>query len=63
MLTTQYAKALPVVRFNAAGPGYTATDLNGHSGPQTVSEGLVRRYRNAPSVSTGTVVLTFSWAA
>jgi NAD(P)-dependent dehydrogenase (short-subunit alcohol dehydrogenase family) len=39
MLTTQYAKALPGIRFNAADPGYTATDLNGHSGPQTVTEG------------------------
>jgi NAD(P)-dependent dehydrogenase (short-subunit alcohol dehydrogenase family) len=39
MLTTQYAKALPGIRVNAADPGYTATDLNGHSGPQTVTEG------------------------
>jgi len=39
MLTTQYAKAVPDVRFNAADPGYTATDLNGHTGPQTVTEG------------------------
>ncbi|GAA5143581.1 SDR family NAD(P)-dependent oxidoreductase [Nocardioides marinquilinus] len=39
MLTTQYAKAFPDVRVNAADPGYTATDLNGHSGPQTVTEG------------------------
>lgn len=39
MLTTQYAKALPDIRINAADPGYTATDLNRHSGPQTVSEG------------------------
>jgi NAD(P)-dependent dehydrogenase (short-subunit alcohol dehydrogenase family) len=39
MLTTQYAKALPDVRVNAADPGYTATDLNGNSGPQTVTEG------------------------
>ncbi|MEV6867895.1 SDR family NAD(P)-dependent oxidoreductase [Streptosporangium subroseum] len=39
MLTTQYAKALPEVRVNAADPGYTATDFNGHSGPQTVTEG------------------------
>ncbi|MGH3234125.1 MAG: SDR family NAD(P)-dependent oxidoreductase, partial [Streptosporangiaceae bacterium] len=30
MLTTQYAKALPGIRFNAAEPGYTATGLNGH---------------------------------
>ena len=39
MLTTQYAKALTDVRVNAADPGYTATDLNGNSGPQTVTEG------------------------
>ena len=39
MLTMQYAKVLPGIRFNAADPGYTATDLNGHSGTQTVSEG------------------------
>ncbi|MEV4349789.1 SDR family NAD(P)-dependent oxidoreductase [Actinoplanes sp. NPDC049596] len=39
MLTNQYAKALPDVRVNAADPGYTATDFNGHSGPQTVTEG------------------------
>jgi NAD(P)-dependent dehydrogenase (short-subunit alcohol dehydrogenase family) len=39
MLTTQYAKGLPGIRINAADPGYTATDLNGHSGPQTVTEG------------------------
>ncbi len=39
MLTTQYAKALPALRINAVDPGYTATDLNGHSGTQTVTEG------------------------
>ena len=39
MLTTQYAKGLKGIRVNAADPGYTATDLNGHSGPQTVTEG------------------------
>ena len=39
MLTTQYAKALPDIRFNAADPGYTATDLNHHTGHQTVTEG------------------------
>ena len=39
MLTTQYAKALADVKVNAADPGYTATDFNGHSGPQTVTEG------------------------
>ncbi|RKH11599.1 SDR family NAD(P)-dependent oxidoreductase [Corallococcus sp. CA053C] len=39
MLTTQYARALPGIRVNAVDPGYTATDLNGHSGPQTLREG------------------------
>ena len=39
MMTAQYAKAIPEVRFNAADPGYTATDLNGHSGHQTVTAG------------------------
>ena len=39
MLTTQYAKAIPEVRFNAADPGYTATGFNGHRGTQTVTEG------------------------
>ena len=39
MLTVQYAKAFPGLRINAADPGCTATDLNGHSGPQTVEKG------------------------
>ncbi|HEX4357699.1 MAG TPA: SDR family oxidoreductase [Pseudonocardia sp.] len=39
MITSQYAKALPEFRVNAVDPGYTATDLNGHSGPQTVEQG------------------------
>ena len=39
MLTTQYAKALPDIRINAADPGYTATDLNDNRGFQSVTEG------------------------
>jgi NAD(P)-dependent dehydrogenase (short-subunit alcohol dehydrogenase family) len=39
MLTNQYAKAYPDIRINAVDPGYTATDLNNHSGSQTVQEG------------------------
>ena len=39
MITTQYAKALPEFRVNAADPGYTATDLNANQGHQTVEEG------------------------
>ncbi|MEU0130566.1 SDR family NAD(P)-dependent oxidoreductase [Streptomyces sp. NPDC006289] len=39
MVTSQYAKAYPGIRFNAVDPGYTATDLNAHSGPRSVEEG------------------------
>ena len=39
MLTLIYAQFLPEVRVNVVDPGYTATDFNGHSGPQTVIEG------------------------
>jgi NAD(P)-dependent dehydrogenase (short-subunit alcohol dehydrogenase family) len=39
MLTTMYAGALDDIHINAVDPGYTATDLNGHTGLQTVSEG------------------------
>jgi len=62
MLTTQYAKALPGVRFNAADPGYTATDLNGHSGHQTVTEGtdaIVTLATEAPSAGTGRFIDRF----
>ena len=56
MLTTQYARALPGVRVNAADPGYTATDFNGHSGPQTVAEGtdaIVSLATEGPDAGTG----------
>jgi NAD(P)-dependent dehydrogenase (short-subunit alcohol dehydrogenase family) len=39
MISSQYARALPHIRINAVDPGYTATDLNGNSGTQTVTEG------------------------
>ena len=39
MIANQYAKALPDVRVASVDPGYTATDLNGHSGYQSVTEG------------------------
>lgn len=38
-ITVQYAKAFPGMRVNAVEPGYTATDLNGRTGTQTVEEG------------------------
>lgn len=56
MLTTQYARALPGIRVNAADPGYTATDFNGHSGPQTVAEGtdaIVALATEGPDGGTG----------
>ena len=59
MLTTQYARALPDIRVNAADPGYTATDLNGHSGPQTVAEGtdaIVALATEGPDAGTGRFV-------
>jgi NAD(P)-dependent dehydrogenase (short-subunit alcohol dehydrogenase family) len=41
MVTALYAKELrdTPVKVNAANPGYTATDLNGHSGFRSVAEG------------------------
>ncbi|GAA1426897.1 SDR family NAD(P)-dependent oxidoreductase [Microlunatus lacustris] len=39
MITSQYAKFLDGVRVVAVDPGYTATDLNGHAGPQSITEG------------------------
>jgi NAD(P)-dependent dehydrogenase (short-subunit alcohol dehydrogenase family) len=57
MLTTMYAKGLPGMRVNAVDPGYTATDLNGHSGPQSVSEGtdaIVAMAQVGPAGPTGT---------
>ncbi|NKZ01957.1 SDR family NAD(P)-dependent oxidoreductase [Nocardiopsis alborubida] len=59
MLTTQYAKALGDVRFNAVDPGHTATDLNGHSGTQTVTEGtdaIVTLATEDPSAGTGRII-------
>jgi NAD(P)-dependent dehydrogenase (short-subunit alcohol dehydrogenase family) len=66
MLTTQYAKALPEIRFNAADPGYTATDLNGNSGTQTVTEGtdaIVTLATEDPSAGTGRFIDRFGPAA
>jgi NAD(P)-dependent dehydrogenase (short-subunit alcohol dehydrogenase family) len=59
MITTQYAKAFPQIRINAVDPGYTATDLNGHSGTQSVEEGadaIVAMATIGPSGATGTFV-------
>jgi NAD(P)-dependent dehydrogenase (short-subunit alcohol dehydrogenase family) len=66
MLTTQYAKALPGIRFNVADPGYTATDLNRHSGTQTVTEGtdaIVTLATEDPSAGTGRFIDRFGLVA
>lgn len=57
MLTVQYARALPKLRINVVEPGYTATDLNGNRGHQTVEEGteiIVRMATVGPEGPTGT---------
>ena len=47
MLTVQYARAVPEVRFNAVEPGYTATELGGadnsHGRPVEVSARVIVR--------------------
>jgi NAD(P)-dependent dehydrogenase (short-subunit alcohol dehydrogenase family) len=51
-VTVQYAKAFPAIRINAVDPGYTATDLNGRTGTQTVAEGaeiIVRMAQTGPA--------------
>lgn len=58
-ITIQFAKAFPGIRINAVEPGYTNTDLNGHTGTQTVEEGaeiIVRMAQLAPDDPTGTFV-------
>ena len=49
MLTVQLAYELrdTAIKVNSADPGYTATDLNGHRGTQTVAEGAVEIVRLA----------------
>ncbi|MET9409738.1 SDR family NAD(P)-dependent oxidoreductase [Streptomyces sp. NPDC002935] len=56
MITVQYAKAFPGIRINAVEPGYTATDLNGNTGTQTVEQGaeiIVRMARIGRDGPTG----------
>jgi NAD(P)-dependent dehydrogenase (short-subunit alcohol dehydrogenase family) len=56
MITSQYAKAFPQMRINAVDPGYTATDLNGNRGTQSVEEGadvIARMAKVAASGPTG----------
>ncbi len=58
MLTVQYAKSLPGIKFNAVEPGFTATDLTPFSGAgQPVEQGaevIVRMATIGPDGPTGT---------
>jgi NAD(P)-dependent dehydrogenase (short-subunit alcohol dehydrogenase family) len=49
MLTVQLGYLLrdTAIKVNSADPGYTATDLNGHRGPQTIPEGAAEAIRLA----------------
>ena len=49
MMTVIFADALQdtPIKVNAADPGYTATDLNRHSGPRTVEQGATEPVRLA----------------
>ncbi|MCP9272513.1 SDR family NAD(P)-dependent oxidoreductase [Mycolicibacterium arenosum] len=56
VITVQYAKAFPGIRINAVGPGFTATDLNGNTGTQSVREGaevIVRMAQIGPRGPSG----------
>jgi NAD(P)-dependent dehydrogenase (short-subunit alcohol dehydrogenase family) len=57
MVTVKYAQALPNWKINAVEPGYTATDLNGHTGYKTVEQGataIVAAATLGPDGPTGT---------
>jgi NAD(P)-dependent dehydrogenase (short-subunit alcohol dehydrogenase family) len=58
MLTVQYAKARPDIKFNAVEPGFTATDLTPFSGAgqpvETGAEVIVRMATIGQDVPTGT---------
>ena len=55
MLTVQLAYELreTAIKVNSADPGFTATDLNGHQGHQTVEEGAAEPVRLALLPSDG----------
>jgi len=56
MITVQYAKAFPGMRINSVEPGFTATDLNGRTGFQTVEQGaeiIVRMAQTGQDGPTG----------
>jgi len=50
MLTVQLAWELrdTTIKVNTVNPGYTATDMNGNSGTQTIEEGAEETVRQSP---------------
>jgi hypothetical protein len=56
MITVQYAKGIPKVKFNAVEPGLTATDLTGRRGRpvETSAKMVVRMATIGPDGPTGT---------
>ncbi|MFJ1973932.1 SDR family NAD(P)-dependent oxidoreductase [Streptomyces sp. NPDC087903] len=59
MLTLLYAQAFPRVTVTSVDPGFTATDLNGHRGTQSVEEGaavIVAAATAGPGATTATFV-------
>jgi NAD(P)-dependent dehydrogenase (short-subunit alcohol dehydrogenase family) len=60
MITVQFAKQFPTMRINAVEPGYTDTDLNGHTGTQTVEEGAQIIVRMAQVAADGPTAGYFS---
>ncbi|MGW7410153.1 SDR family NAD(P)-dependent oxidoreductase [Streptomyces sp. NPDC054833] len=59
MLTAVYAQVFPRITVTSVDPGFTATDLNGHQGTQSVEEGaavIAAAATASPSAPTGTFV-------
>ncbi|MFK8907869.1 SDR family NAD(P)-dependent oxidoreductase [Streptomyces sp. YS-3] len=57
MLTAVYAQAFPQITITSVDPGFTATDLNGHHGTQSVEEGaavIVAAAMAGPAALSGT---------
>jgi len=55
MMTVTFAAELKdsSIKVNAVDPGYTATDMNGHQGPQTVAQGATAAVRLATLAADG----------
>jgi len=61
MLTLQYAKAVPEVKFNAVEPGYTATDLTAGTGGGRPVEESARFVVSMATIGADGPTGTFQW--